>query len=88
MRRQEVQESYAEFVRVTTSAIEADRMAIEEKSAHLAEVEGGKADVEEAQSSADGSLVHLAQLFQASYLDCDGLLTHLQVRPAARQLGM
>mmetsp|Transcript_16284 Transcript_16284/g.56834 ORF Transcript_16284/g.56834 Transcript_16284/m.56834 type:complete len:108 (-) Transcript_16284:7-330(-) len=84
MDEQHSQELYAEFVRITTATIEADRKALEEKAALVAEAKGAKSETEGSQMSNDESFTNLNDLLKAQHLDCDWLLKYFDLRQKAR----
>mmetsp|Transcript_98567 Transcript_98567/g.317834 ORF Transcript_98567/g.317834 Transcript_98567/m.317834 type:complete len:729 (-) Transcript_98567:66-2252(-) len=84
MDEQHAQELYAEFVRVTTATLEADRAALAERAARGAETEGAKSETEEAQLSNDANLASLNGLLKAQHLDCDWLMKYFDLRQKAR----
>jgi len=84
MDEQHAQELYAEFVRVTTATLEADRAALAQRAARGAETEGAKSETEEAQLSNDANLASLNGLLKAQHLDCDWLMKYFDLRQKAR----
>jgi chromosome segregation ATPase len=81
---QEQQKDYAAFVKVTTESIEADRAAIEEKTAQVASNSAMLAETEEAQTANDAELEELNGVLKAHHMDCDYLLKYFDVRQKAR----
>lgn len=81
---QEEQKDYAEFVKVTTDSIEADRASIEEKTAQVASNSALLAETEEAQTANDAELMELEEVLKAHHMDCDYLLKYFDVRQKAR----
>jgi chromosome segregation ATPase len=81
---QEQQKDYAEFVKVTTESIEADRASIQEKTGQVASNSAMLAETEEAQTANDAELEELNEVLKAHHLDCDYLLKYFEVRQKAR----
>jgi len=75
---------YGEFVQTTVATIEADRHAIEEKSARLAETQSVRSDTEGEQLSNDQVLAKQGELLNAHHLECDWLLKYYDIRQQAR----
>jgi len=82
---QHAQESYGKFVQDTTASIEADRAAIAEKTAQVAEAETLKSETEEAQMSNNIENAKLSDLLKAHHIDCDFVLKYFDIRQTARQ---
>merc|ERR1719282_685525 len=78
------QASYAEYVKQTTSNIEANRDLTEEKEGHLAATEAERSETEEAQLANEQELTTLNELLKAHHLDCDYLLKYFDIRQKAR----
>jgi len=84
MDEQKAQEDYGEFVRVTTSTIEADRAAVEEKTGVVAETESEKSETEQAQLTNDEDLGEQNSLLQAHHVECDYVLKYFDLRQKSR----
>merc|ERR1719203_178295 len=84
MGEQRSQALYADFVKATTTTIEADRAAISEKSTRISELKSEKSETEESQLSNDEALNKFLELLKAQHLDCDYLLKYFDVRQQAR----
>lgn len=81
---QNQQKNYAEFAQMTTDSIEADRRAIEEKSAQASNAEGEKSETEEAQIANDASLAKLNEILVGIHTDCDWLIKYFDLRQKSR----
>mmetsp|Transcript_23601 Transcript_23601/g.60149 ORF Transcript_23601/g.60149 Transcript_23601/m.60149 type:complete len:736 (+) Transcript_23601:76-2283(+) len=84
MDEQQSQALYAEFVKVTTATIEADRAAISDKAGLTAQAEADKSETQEAQLGNDQELGKLNDLLKAQHLDCDWLIKYYDIRQQAR----
>lgn len=84
MSEQKSQEDYSEFVVTATSSIEADRFAIEQKEAHLAEAKAAKSETEESQLANDQELTKLGELLKAHHMECDYITKYFEIRQKAR----
>jgi chromosome segregation ATPase len=79
------QVNYGKFVQDTTASIEADRKAIEEKTAQVAEAETALSETEEAQMANNAEISKLDDLLKAIHVDCDFTLKYFDIRQQARQ---
>jgi len=79
------QEDYASFVSDTTSAIEANRGSIMEKTKLSEEARGSLAETEGALLSTSEAIVSLEETLKGMHLDCDYLLKYFDVRQKARE---
>jgi chromosome segregation ATPase len=84
MSEQKQQEDYAAFVKITTETIEADRSAVQEKTAQVASNSAALSETEEAQLANDADLGELNELLKAHHMDCDYILKYFDVRQKAR----
>merc|ERR1719253_503659 len=66
---QNAQENYGKFVQDTTASIEADRKAIEEKTAQVAEAETALSETKEAQMANNAEISKLDDLLKAIHVD-------------------
>jgi len=82
---QNSQSEYGTFVTDTSASIDADRKAIEEKSAALASTETEKSETEEALLANGLELGKLAELLKAHHLNCDYIIKYFDVRQQARK---
>jgi hypothetical protein len=82
---QNAQKNYGEFVQDTTASIEADRKAIEEKTAQTAEAETALSETEEAQMANNAEISKLDDLLKAIHVGCDFTLKYFDIRQQARQ---
>jgi hypothetical protein len=81
---QKSQEDYAAYVAVTTSSIEADRVAIAEKEKQRTSTEADKSETEEAQLANQASLDKLNELLTGLHAQCDYIIKYFDIRQTAR----
>lgn len=84
MSEQKAQEDYAAFVQTAGSTIEANRDAVRQREARLAQSKGEKSETEQAQLANDDDLAKLGDLLKAHHVGCDYLLKYFDVRQQAR----
>jgi len=75
---------YAEFVKTTTTAIQADRAAISEKTIRTEELMSERGDTQDLQLANQAELDKLTELLAAHHLECDYLLKYFDMRQQAR----
>jgi len=81
---QKAQQDYASLVKDATASIEADRTAIDQKTAQVAESSSERSETEEAQIANGEDLSNQGNLLKAHHLECDYLVKYYTMRQQAR----